>query len=88
MNKTWKQERPDWCPHLDCLFLRRAMDNICGGRLPQPESHNEDFNTHRFCLVDVLPEDEIFDLQINKTDIGWFEFIFQAIKNDCNDNTN
>lgn len=82
MNKVWKQEMPDWCPHRDCLFLRRAMDNICGGKLPKLEPHGEGFNTHRFCLVGVLPEDEIFDLQVNKTDIGWFEFIFQAIKKD------
>lgn len=83
MKKVWKQETPDWCPHRDCLFLRRAMDNICCGRLPKPEPHDAGFNTHRFCLVGVLPPtDEIFDLQVNRADIGWFEFIFQAIKKD------
>lgn len=25
----WRQERPSWCPHTDCLFRRRAMDDMC-----------------------------------------------------------
>jgi hypothetical protein len=75
---VWLQERPTWCPHLDCLFRRRAMDSICGGELPEPEPHLGDSNTHRVCLNGVI-EGEIFDLQVNATDLGWFRWIFDAL---------
>lgn len=79
MATEWKQERPKWCPHQDCLFQRRAMDSLCGGGLPEQVEHDGDFNTHRFCINGALPNDEVFDLQVNKSDLWWFRFIFEAL---------
>jgi len=72
---TWRQERPSWCPHKDCLFKRRAVDSLCGGGLPEPAPHDGDENTHRLCIN----ADPIFDLQVNRADIGWFKWIFEAM---------
>jgi len=43
----WKQERPNWCPHTDCLFKRRVQDAMCGGHLPTPVEHDGGFNDYR-----------------------------------------
>lgn len=75
----WKQEKPSWCPYSLCIFLRRAMDSICIGKLLCPVPHGKDLNTHRICLMNVLPDNEIFDLQINKGDIYHFRRILNAI---------
>jgi len=72
---VYKQERPDWCPHKDCVFVRRVLDSICGGKLPKPEPHNGDFNPYRICIK----TDEVFDLQVNDTDLGWFRWVFDAL---------
>lgn len=56
------------------------MDSICGGKLPVKEEHDGDYNTHRFCINRALPKDEVFDLQVNKSDIWWFSFIFEGLK--------
>jgi len=72
----WKQERPMWCPHQDCVFCRRSQDALCGGRLPKPEPHEGDENTHRLCVNTV---GEVFDLQVNKTDLGYFRWILDAL---------
>jgi len=72
----WKHERPIWCPHQDCGFKRRAMDSLCGGKLPKPIEHDGDFNTHRLCIK----TNEVFDLQVNKTDLFWFKLIFKALE--------
>ncbi len=79
MTTEWKQERPTWCCHGDCGFLRRAMDDICGGELPAPVPHGGGENTHRFCLhfADDMPE--VFDLQVNPTDLDFFRWIFDAL---------
>ena len=69
----WKQERPDFCPHNDCLFKRRAMDDMCVGYLPKPEKHNGDINKYRWCLNGASDSEGVFDLQINDTDIWWFK---------------
>ena len=73
---TWVQEQPAWCPYKDCRFLRRAMDNICAGELPEPRNHNSGINTHRFCMV---TDTEIAHYQVNKTDLDWLRWIFDAI---------
>ena len=73
--EAWKQERPAWCPHQDCVFCRRSQDALCGGRLPKPEPHDGDENTHRFCIN----ADGVFPLQVNKTDLGYFRWIFDAL---------
>lgn len=72
---TYKQERPSWCQHESCLFLRRAVDHLCGGELPALEPHDGDFNTHRICIK----TEEVFDLQVNVSDLDWFRWIFDAI---------
>ena len=76
------KERPKWCSHNNCIFKRAYQDCMCIGGLPKKVKHNKDYNTHRWCLKNVLPNREIFDLQINKTDIYWFTLLFKAIRED------
>lgn len=71
----YKQERPSWCPHGDCGFLRRIQDSFCGGKLPSPEPHGGDMNTHRLCIN----AEGVFDLQVNASDLDWFRWVFDAI---------
>jgi len=75
----WKQEKPAWCSHSKCSFLRRAMDSLCAGQLLKPEAHGGDFNTHRICMVGVLPKGEIFDLKVNTGDLYHCRRILDAI---------
>lgn len=75
----WKQERPGWCPHKDCQFKRRVMDDLCGGHLPAPERHDEDFNHHRLCLNGADSNGGVFDLQVNNTDLFWLRWTFDAL---------
>ncbi len=71
-------ERPSWCPHENCLIFRCFQDTMCSGRLPEPVPHGTDFNDSRICLRHALPNDEIFDLQINKSDTYWFKLLFEV----------
>ncbi len=71
----WGQQRPTWCPHQDCIFCRRSQDALCGGRLPKPVPHDGDENTHRLCIR----AGEVFDLQVNATDLGYFRWILDAL---------
>lgn len=71
----WKQERPEWCPHQDCVFLRQSQGLLCGGHLPKPEPHDGDENTHRLCIKAA----GVFDLQINRTDCDSIRFILDAL---------
>lgn len=80
MTQTWKQERPSWCPHPDCLFRRRAMDDICGGKLPAPEPHDGDHNTMRLCLNGADSTGAVFDLQVNDSDLHWLRWIFEGMQ--------
>jgi len=79
MTEIWKQERPPWCPHEDCVFRRRVMDKICGGELPTPEPHDGDLNTHRWCLNGAADNGGVFDLRVNATDLEWFRWTFDAL---------
>ena len=74
----WRQERPTWCPHTDCGFLRRSQDALCGGKLPQPAPHGADFNTHRLCIR-TEDDSNVFDLQVNKSDVYHFRRILDAL---------
>ena len=74
--------QPDWCPHPDCVHIKTMVDTICGGRLTKPERHDDDFNTHRFCLKDAGGDGGVFDLQVNKSDLYWFSLLLGAIKDD------
>ncbi len=73
----WKQERPTWCLHQDCQFLRRAMDGMCGGKLEIPMEHEGGFNTHRFCIR--CTDNSLQDYQVNDNDLQWFRWIFDAL---------
>ncbi len=80
--ELWKQERPLWCLHQDCQFLRRTMDAMCGGELVRPSEHEGQLNTHRFCIR--CPDVEngpfmIHDYQVNDNDLQWFRWIFDAL---------
>ena len=74
----FKQERPQWCPHLNCIYKRVSQDKIYGGELPEPQPHDPggpSVNTHRLCLKDALPNNEIFDLMVHNGKItSWMSF--------------
>lgn len=61
-------KRPDWCPHMDCLFKINSQEAMCVGKLPELEPHDGGFNTHRLCLDTRETGHGIFDLQVNKGD--------------------
>lgn len=63
-----KQQKPEWCPFTDCIFVVNTQDAACIGKLPTPEPHLDDFNTHRLCLHAREDEDWHFNIQINKSD--------------------
>lgn len=75
----WKQEKPLWCPHSECIFLRRVMDDLCSGKLQKPRAHDGDTNTHRICLTGTLPKNKVFDLMVNKSDLYHFRRVLDAI---------
>lgn len=79
VREVWTQVRPDWCPHPTCGFKRRVTDAMCVGKLPQPEPHDGDLNTHRLCLNGATDAGGVFDLQINRSDVSWFRWLFDAI---------
>ena len=79
VGKVWRQERPEWCPHQSCQFVRRVTDAMCCGNLPEPQEHDGDFNIYRLCLNGAADDGGVFDLQINKTDISWFRWLFNAV---------
>jgi hypothetical protein len=68
MDKEPTNKRPDWCINSDCLFDIQSQDKMCIGKLPKPEPHDNDFNTHRLCIDTRETGHGIFDLQINWTD--------------------
>ncbi|KKM65079.1 hypothetical protein LCGC14_1494830 [marine sediment metagenome] len=72
----WRQERPVWCPHQDCLFQRRVQDALCGGHLLEPIPHDGDMNDHRICLHS---EGRVDDFQVNNTDLGWLRWVLDAL---------
>ena len=73
---TFKQERPKWCKHQDCIHQRRVLDALCGGKLPEPVPHNGAFNHYRIC---IRSNGDVFDLQVNDTDIDYFRWVFDAL---------
>jgi len=74
--QQWKHERPSWCPHGDCEFLRRAQDALCGGHLPASIPHDGDANTHRLCF---RADGTVFDLQVNHGDLWWLRRVCDAL---------
>ena len=58
-------KRPDWCPYNDCILKAQSQGLMCIGKLPEPEPHDDGFNTHRFCLDERETKHGIHDLQIN-----------------------
>jgi hypothetical protein len=61
--------RPAWCPHSDCSFLCQTQDAACVGRLPAPDPHDGDVNTHRLCLRGAQDDGGwTFDLKLNRSD--------------------
>lgn len=74
----FKQEKPSWCQHSSCIFLRRVQDNLCGGELPAPKPHDGDLNTHRICIK-TEGVFGLFSLQVNVSDLDWFRWVFDAI---------
>ena len=59
------------------------MDALCGGQLPQPVDHDGVPNTHRLCINESQKPDvarsEIFDLQVNATDLDWMRWVLDAL---------
>lgn len=67
--------RPTWCLHPECSPRRSTQNKACVGRLPQPEPHDGDHNTHRLCIE----ADGVFDLQINKSDAWWLRQLLAVV---------
>ncbi len=76
-------DRPSWCPHQECKFLVHYGFKMCCGQLRKPEPHDNDLNTHRFCLDTRETGHGIFDLQVNKGDSYWFKMLFETIETDA-----
>lgn len=80
--KTYRNERPSWCPHVDCAYLQRAMDALCCGRLAKPEPHDGAMNTHRVCFNGVAENGGPLDLQVYDGDLFWLRRGLDAIESD------
>ena len=72
--------KPDWCPHLECTFLRQSQDLMCCGELPIKVMHGDGWNTHRFCMDTRETGHGIFDLQINWGDAWNMKRVLDALK--------
>ena len=72
--------QPNWCTHKDCQNNILSQDKMCVGKLPYPEQHDNDFNTHRLCLDTRETGHGIFDLQINWTDAWNLIRLLNSIK--------
>lgn len=79
MSKENRIIRPDWCPHNDCVFQIHTQNSMCRGKLPKPEPHDDDFNTHRLCIDTRETGYGIFDLKVNKTDLWNLKRIIETI---------
>lgn len=76
-------ERPNWCPHPDCIFLRNTQDMMCCGRLPVPIDHDGTPNTHRVCIDSTETHHGYMDLQINRADAWYFKRLMEAVMKDA-----
>ena len=72
--------RPDWCPHQDCIFKVHSQNLICVGKLPTPQDHDGIENTHRFCLDERETGHGVNDLQLNWGDAWNMIRILNQIK--------
>jgi len=81
MKESEIMQRPTWCPHNNCNYLRQVQDAACVGLLPKPEPHDDDWNTHRLCL---RVNGDVFDLQVNKTDCWWLTSLLDTVRGDAN----
>jgi hypothetical protein len=79
------KDKPKWCPFADCIMIRNTQNMMCCGKLPVPDPHLDDFNTHRFCLNLSEFNEPPFELKINRTDAHLFRALFDAVYNDCGD---
>jgi len=74
-------DRPEWCPFQSCTPCAvLGQGKLCSGKLPEPEEHGGDFNTHRFCMrshSDDLPE-WTFHIQINRSDAYQMRLVLGA----------
>lgn len=69
----WRQERPSWCPHVECRFAVRSQDSICIGELPTPAPHDGDVNTHRMCQRGAQDDGLwLHQLELNRSDAWHF----------------
>lgn len=64
-------KKPEWCPHKDCKSIIYSQNLLCTGILHKLIQHDNDFNTHCFCLNEVETGHGIHDLLLNKTD-AWY----------------
>ena len=71
--------RPIWCPHPDCEFIRQTQDLIYSGKLFKPELHDTTPNTHRLCVNTQETNHGVFDLQVNDSDVDTFRWILDGL---------
>lgn len=80
MGKTIPHEKPEWCSRTTCQYLRNGAGIMCIGKLPKPEPHGGDFNTHRLCMLERETGLHLVRLVINKTDVGWLNYLFEVME--------
>ena len=75
-------EKPDWCPHPECILKVQSQDMMCLGKLLEPSPHNNDFNTHRLCLDTRETDDCVFDLRLNWSDAWNMMRLLKIVKDE------
>ena len=76
----WKQERPNWCPHQDCIFKIRTQDAMCVGELQAPKDHGGVANTHRWCQRGAPDDGEwLHSVAFNRGDAWTVIRVFEAV---------
>ena len=80
MGKVIPHKKPEWCERPTCQYLRNGAGIMCIGKLPEPEPHGYGFNTHRLCMLEEETGEHLVRIVINKSDVGWFEYLFEVMK--------
>ena len=79
-------ERPDWCPEPNCCeCLMHNSGGTCVGRLDKPRAHDNDHNTHNFCIYKSCesdPDVDPFRIEINKSDAWQFGLQLERVRSD------
>ena len=51
------------------MFIRRTLDTVCAGKLPEPVDHDGVDNTHRLCLVGMDGAGGVSTMMLNRDNV-------------------